>query len=148
MRVLSLKRGRAERLSPGVGPADGGFGFDLLDQCGDAFPLGSRGEMLPAGQGGERHGLGRGVLQPVEALSLPASGVLSGAIEPEALQPFAVEQAADGVNARPVAELRDEVLFDAMGEHVAQAVDLGGLFGADDDCLVAPGPDLLPPGWN
>jgi hypothetical protein len=137
--------GHAEGFASGVGPSDIRFGFDLFDQSRDLVPVGFRSQVLPAGERGERDSFGRSVFQALVGLAPAAGGVLLGAIEPEAFEISAVQQGSDGVDPGPVAQLRDEVFLDAVGEQVAEAVDLGGLLGADDDRLVAPGPDLLPP---
>jgi hypothetical protein len=145
VRVLRSDCGHAERPASGPGSASSGFGFDLVDELRDPAPVGFRGEVLPAGQGRERDRLDGGILQPVEGFASPACGVLLGAIEPEAFEVSAVQHGSHRVDPGQIAELRDEVLFDAVGEHISQAVDLCSLLITDDDGLIAPGPNLLPP---
>ena len=70
-RILGQNRLRTERLPV----AEGGLRLELnlADQIGDADPDLLLGETLPAGQGIERQGLGRGVAETVEVLApLPA----------------------------------------------------------------------------
>ena len=81
-RVLGQDRRRTERLGSRPLPGRGGVLFDFSGHDGDALPVGFRGEVLPAGEGREGHGLGGGVSEPIDDFSLAAGEVLLGAVEP------------------------------------------------------------------
>ncbi len=83
--------------------------------------------------------------EAIDGLSLAAGEVLLGAVEPGAGQGLAVRELPDGLEAGPLAELGDKVLFDPVAEDVPKTRDLHFLLVADQDRLVAPVPDLARP---
>ena len=56
-----------------------------------------------------------------------------------------LRQGLDAVDAGPILRVLDEIFFDPVAEDVSQALDLRLLLLADQDRLVAPPEDLLPP---
>lgn len=93
----------------------------------------------------ELHRVGGRELQTREGLALAPSEVLLAAVEPEALERLAIQDGADGTDARPVSQALDQILLAAMGQDIAQPLDLGPLLVADGDRLVPAAPELLPP---
>jgi hypothetical protein len=98
-------------------------------------------------QGGRRevYRLDARVLEAVEFLSPVAGGILLGAIEPIALEVFALEQGPGDVDPRPILGPCDKAFFASVREEVLQPLDLGPLLVADHDRPVSLGPELLGP---
>jgi hypothetical protein len=84
-------------------------------------------------------------MKTIEFLPSAAGQVFLGAVEPEPFQDLAFEQGPDCVDPGPIPGTFDQVLLRAVGESVAQSLDLGCLLLADDDRLVSPAEDLLSP---
>jgi hypothetical protein len=103
-RVLSQDRPDSERLGTRPLPGCGGVLFDLSGHVGDALLVGFWGEVLPAGERREGHGLGGGVAETVGVLPFVAGEVLLGAVEPGAGEGLAVCELPDGLETGPLAE--------------------------------------------
>jgi hypothetical protein len=71
--------------------------------------------------------------------------VLPGAVEPEPFERLLLQQGANGGDARPVSQALDQSLLAAVGQDIAQPLDLGRLFFTDRDRLVPAPPKLLAP---
>ncbi len=135
----------AERLPPGAGPLGRGIGRDLLDQNGDLGSVSLRSEVLPAGELNEAQDFGLGELLRSGIVPLHPRQILARAVVPDSLHWFSGDQRGAGMDTRPLLDSGDEVFLDRVGEDIGQPLDLRGFFVADDDRLIAPGPDLIPP---
>src|SRR5262245_35804256 len=102
--------------------------------------------MLPTGERVKSQDFRRLEPRRIDFLAPQAAGsVLLRAVVPDSRENLLAQKSADGVDAGPVLRPLDKPLLGAVGEDVSQSLDLCGLFGADDDRLVASPEDLLPP---
>ena len=65
--------------------------------------------------------------------------------KPVALERLALDQRPRAVDAGPLADLLDKVLFNSVAQEVRQALHLGAFLVTDRNRLVAPGEDLVRP---
>ena len=101
--------------------------------------------MLPAGERSELQGFAGRVLVGAEVLAAAAGEILLGAVEPPALERLSGGQRLDAVDSRPFLEAFHQVLFDAVAENIPESRDLRLGLVADQDRLIPPPEDLLPP---
>ncbi len=123
-------------------------GGRLLDPLNDGFDPRAellRRQVLPTGQRRESHGLRRRELARADRLAAVPCRVFLGAIEPEALERFAVQEIADAMDARPVPDTFDQTFFDPVREEIFEPGGLRCLFVADHNGLVPACPDLVGP---
>jgi hypothetical protein len=143
--ILAQDGGGSERLDSGALSMDGGFPLDLRHQRGGLLLSLLRREVLPAGKRIELQGFAGRILEAADIFPATAGPVLLGAIEPSALQALPLRQRLDAVDARPVLETFDKALLAAVAEHVLEARGLGFGLRADQDGLIPPSKNLLPP---
>src|SRR3954467_3699440 len=110
---------------------------EISNQRLDPLAIAVGGQMRPAGDRREHHGLGEDVLLAAELFTPIPRRVLPGAVEPVPFERRAMHQGLGGMYARPLAHPFHQVLVDPVGQDVLQALDLGGLFVGDGGHVVA-----------
>src|SRR4051794_26173800 len=101
--------------------------------------------MGPTGYRREGHSLDRGIAHRSDILMAKAGGKFQGAIEPVTLERRALDQRSRAVDARPLENPFDQVLFDGLAEDVGQALDLRGVLVGDNSHLITPVEDGASP---
>jgi len=145
VRMLAENGGNAERLVPGSNALRSKLAFDLSHKCGGTLAPCSFGEAFPAGERREGQCLASRISQPVEGLSPPPGRVLSGAIEPIALDRPTFGEVFGSVETGPIARPLNQSFLRAVAEDVLQSLPLCALLRAHQDRLISPGPELVPP---
>ena len=145
MRVAAQDRRGTHRLAPCPRSLGRGLFYDLVNQAERPSSPDLRWKMLPAGERRKVQCLDACVLETAKFLSSVTGGVLLGAIEPVALEVFALDQSPRDVHSRPVLGTCDKAFFTAVREQVLQSLDLCSVLAADHDRLVSPRPELLGP---
>ena len=102
-------------LTPVLLAASCGFRFDVGHQSRRAPLSLLLGQILPAGEGIEGQDLPGGVLETAEVFPAAASGILLGAVEPEAFQDLALGQGLDAVDPGPIPRSFDKILLEEEG---------------------------------
>jgi hypothetical protein len=143
--MLTENGRNAERLFPGFGTLRCKLAFDLGDQRGCTLAPNGFGKAFPARKRREDQSFTSGEAQPVKGLSTAAGCILLRAIEPITFDRLAFGEVSSNMDSWPIARPIDQSFFRAMTQDISQSADLCGLFCGHQDCLIAPGPDLLAP---
>lgn len=126
-------------------PILGGVSLDRYHYAPDAVLILAPREMPPAGERIEGEGLAGRIAFEGQRFLAQSSPILLGAVKPVSNERVASGESLGAVDTWPVSAPSDEAFLDTMAQEVAQAGDLGRLFLADDDGLVAASPNLVSP---
>lgn len=121
------------------------LGFDASDQLGASAAMKLWRQVAPAGQGREFERFYSAELHSRCCSPASPHPVLSRPIEPGATDGPSRQQGLGRARAGPIGRMSDEVLFAAVSQNVKQALDLRGRLVRDQNRLIAPAPELLPP---